>query len=207
MYSESPGAIATLYEKVGRRGGESCVLLRVRGEAGDIIDFLGRMMYLPNSSAPHAVLNLNILAPTKGIAIVKDENRAVHGISIIIIASGVELTFLQMLNDLANAPNRLHGVAVGKRDVVNFRPQTENSSRDKYREAAKYTSGLNIPRLLVKTETRLAQTREKVSRDTSFDALKGMETSRWKKDIHRTWGKSPEEERKESGKRIPISYW
>ena len=77
-------------------------------------------MYLPNSTAPGAELNLNMLSMAKGMAIIKDEaSRGKWGRARFPYRL-VEFRYLEVLSGLMGASDRLRGVGAGRRSVAPF---------------------------------------------------------------------------------------
>ena len=193
VYAEKGRESATLYKAVGHHAEEAYVLLRIKGAAGDIISFFEDRTYLPVGDVKNGDIALNILSLTKSLTLVYDEQHKVKGVSAILIDSGSETQFIQILNDLTTAPNKLRGLGIGKTKRHPYKCPSM-VGEEKEHSATMYVKQLAIPRMLVKTESRLAQVRAPLTHDTALETVKGRTSNSEQKTIHRNWQEQPADE-------------
>ena len=93
-----------------------------------VIQFLGRGMYLPGK-IQNGEMDRTISDFLEGADSIEYEHRKAHGLAMIIIENGGELAHLEMLNDLMIAPNRLHGVTIGKTEILPTNAQRRKDER------------------------------------------------------------------------------
>ena len=183
-----------LYNNAANLGREAYLLLRAKGTSRNVIQFHEQRTCLP-TSIPEGEPHLNIPASTNCMTVVSGEQQKAKGISMIIIENGGELSPREMLSDLTNASNRAHGVSIGKTKSRPPNRPAENAGKHKDRDASNYVSGMNLPRMMAKSENRLSNLRGKLTRDATYDEIKGLANNQAQKALQKTRKTAPQEEK------------